>query len=117
MPNFSVLPKAKKVRKGFTIVEFIIYGGMLGVLGFSAYEGLLYFQEWQCKKNVAAINEAIELQQSQANSTPIKELNDLKQYIKTTSKIIPRCPVVPGKFNYLLVPEEGKVRCSYHGVL
>ncbi len=114
MLNFSVF---SKIKKGITIIELVIYGGIISLFAFSAYEGLIYFQEWQCKKNMAAINEAIELQQTQAAAAPIKELNDLKQYIRTTTKTIPRCPAVPGKFNYILTPDESKIRCSCHGVL
>lgn len=110
MQNFKLLNKSAIV-----LVEIIIYGGLLLGIGFAIYQGILFFQEWQCKKNVAAINEAIELYLSSPGAK-LKTLDDIKSSLKTTNKSIPKCPSVPSKFSYLFNPAEGRVRCCYHGV-
>jgi len=104
-----------KRSAGITIVEIVIYGGFIGLIGFGIYEGILFFQEWQCRKNIASVNEAIDLFQAQPGST-LKSLDDIKPHLKS-SKTLPKCPTVPTKFNYLFIPEEKRVRCAYHGVL
>lgn len=115
MGRLSDLTLKIKKTAGITIVEIIIYGGLISVIGFGIYQGIMFFQEWQCRKNMAAINEAVDLFQAQPGAI-LKSLDDIKPHLKST-KAIPKCPTVPTKFNYLFLPEEKRVRCAYHGVL
>ncbi len=105
-----------KSKKGITLVELFIYGGIIFFIGFSTYQAMLFFQEWQCRKNMGTLNEAIEIFQSQGG-TKLAEIDQLKSTLKTSSKIVPKCPSMPTRYNYFFSPAEARVRCAYHGVL
>jgi len=111
----SLIDSTQPGSKAITIVELVIYGGLLFLIGYSIYQGVLFFQEWQCRKNMSAINEAIELHLT--SSSTIKSLSDIKGSMKTSGKAIPKCPAIPIKYNYFFNIEERRVRCPYHGVL
>lgn len=107
---------AKTFRRGVTLVEIVIYGALIGGIGYGIFQGVLFFQEWQCRKNMAMINEAVDLYLTQPGAK-LKGLEDVKGSLKTSVKSIPKCPSVPAKFNYFFNVEEKRVRCCYHGVL
>ncbi|HNY10725.1 MAG TPA: hypothetical protein PKK26_03945 [Candidatus Wallbacteria bacterium] len=107
---------SEKSKKGITIVELLIYGGIIFFIGFGAYQAMVFFQEWQCRKNMTTLNEAVEIFQSQGG-TKLTGLDQLKTTLKTSSRIIPKCPSMPVKYNYFFNPSETRVRCAYHGTL
>ncbi len=102
--------------RAITLVEIVFYLVLISGLGYGIYRGVMFFQEWQCRKNMAILNEAIDLYLTQPGAT-IKSLNDIKGSLKTSVKTVPKCPAVPAKYNYFLNVEEKRVRCCYHGVL
>lgn len=103
-------------NRAITIVELVIYGGLIFGVCFGVYEAINFFQEWQCRKNMAALNEGIEIQQTA--SAKLKELEDIKPGLsKSSIKTIPKCPAMPTRYNYFFVPAENRVRCAYHGTL
>ncbi len=103
-------------KRAITIIEVVFYCALIFGLGYGIYQGVLFFQEWQCRKNMAILNEAVDLYLTQSGAT-LKSLNDIKGSLKTSVKAIPKCPAVPSKHNYFFNIEEKRVRCCYHGVL
>lgn len=101
-------------NRAITIIEVVFYCALILGLGYGIYQGVLFFQEWQCRKNMAILNEAVDVYLTQSGVT-LKSLNDIKGSLKTSVKAIPKCPAVPSKFNYLFNVEEKRIRCCYHG--
>lgn len=104
----------RRRRRGITLVEIVIYLGVIGVIGGACYEGYHFFREWQCNKNMDQINQAIE-QYITESKKPLTSLDDLKSYLK--GGVAPKCAIVPPGVDYILDPEERKVRCCFHGLL
>ncbi len=102
-------------NRAITIVEVVFYCALISGLGYGIYQGVLFFQEWQCRKNMAILNEAVEVYLTQPGVS-LKSLNDIKGSLKTSVKAIPKCPAIPAKYNYFFNIEEKRVRCCYHGV-
>lgn len=102
--------------RGITLVEILIYLGILAILAGAGYEGFHFFREWQCNKNMDQINQAIE-QYITESRKPLRTLDDLKDYMTGQSKEIPHCALCPGDVTYLLDADERKVRCAFHGRL
>ncbi|HPG57268.1 MAG TPA: hypothetical protein PKW98_05580 [Candidatus Wallbacteria bacterium] len=103
-------------RRALALIEFIVYGALLCGIGYGIFQGVLFFQEWQCRKNMSMINEAVDVYLTQPGSA-LKSLDDIKGSLKTSVKAIPKCPTVPVKYNYFFNVDEKRVRCCYHGVL
>lgn len=105
-----------RARAGITLVEILIYLGVLAVLGGASFEGYHFFREWQCNKNMDALNQAVE-QYITESRKPLTGLDDLKTYMKGPGGEFPKCVICPGDVRYILEPSERKVRCPYHGLL
>ena len=101
-------------ESGITLVEILIYLGVLGILGTAGFEGYHFFREWQCNKNMDQLNQAIE-QYITESKKPLTGLDDLKNYVK--GGVMPKCAICPSDVDYLLDTEERKVRCCFHGLL
>jgi len=108
--------KAENNKRAVTLIEIVVYGALIFGIGYGIFQGVLFFQEWQCRKNMATINEAVDLYLTQPGAK-LKGLEDIKGSLKTSIKSIPKCPAVPAKFNYFFNIEEKRVRCCYHGVI
>ena len=108
--------KAESNRRALALIEVVVYGALIFGIGYGIFQGVLFFQEWQCRKNMATINEAVDLYLTQPGAK-LKTLNDIKGSLKTSVKSISKCPAVPAKFNYFFNVEEKRVRCCYHGVI
>lgn len=115
-PSARIPRRGGAGRSGITLVEILIYLGVLGVLGGGAFEGYHFFREWQCNKNMDGLNQAIEQYVTESRK-PLTGLDDLKGYLKGASTEFPKCSICPGEVRYLLDPSERKVRCPFHGLL
>jgi hypothetical protein len=101
-------------RRAFTFVELVMYGGLIAIIVFTVIEGIEFFREWQCRKNMSQINEQLEVYLTEKTKLP-DTLDDIASYLKGEARgKVPRCSssIVP----YQYTPLEKKVRCSYHGL-